>query len=134
MSFARKDCQSRHRWVSRNVWRCLCENLAFLAGLTVCDGDQGALLLTDDPAQIHAKRVLWIQQGTQALPKGVKAKVDLTLTPGQLREAIAAVARGESWGIDPDAEVQQMLSDRELEMMTVGGGIARSGYCQSSGD
>ena len=94
-------------------------HLAFLAGLTVCDGDADAPLLTDDLTQIHAKRVLWIQQSAQTLPKGVKAKVDLTITPGQLRDAIAAVARGESWGIESDAEVQPMLSERELEMMTL---------------
>jgi GAF domain-containing protein/DNA-binding CsgD family transcriptional regulator len=94
-------------------------HLAFLAGLTVCGSDADAPLLTDDLTQIHAKQVLWIQQGAQALPKGVKAKVDLTITPRQLRDAIAAVTRGESWGIEPNAEVQPMLSERELEMMTL---------------
>ena len=94
-------------------------HLAFLAGLTVCEVDEDAPLLTDDLTQIHAKRVLWVQQETQVLPKGVKAKVDLMTTPAQLREAIAAVARDESWGIESNAEVQPMLSDRELEMMTL---------------
>ncbi|MCY7320845.1 MAG: LuxR C-terminal-related transcriptional regulator [Phormidesmis sp. CAN_BIN36] len=114
------------RAVSRDCLRIQCKlpvlqmaftHLAFLAGLTVCE-DNEAPLLTDDLTQIHAKRVLWIQQGTQALPKGVKAKVDLSISPAQLREAIAAVACGESWGIK-SAEVPQMLSDRELEMMTL---------------
>ncbi len=96
-------------------------HLAFLAGLTVCDGDADAdaPLLTDDLTQVHAKQVLWIQQGGQTLPKGIKAKVDLTVTPGQLRDAIAAVVCGESWGIESDSEVQPMLSERELEMMTL---------------
>ena len=94
-------------------------HLAFLAGLTVCEGDEEVPLLTDDLTRISAKRVLWIQQGTQALPKGVKAKVDLSLSPAQLRDAIAAVARGERWGIDSEVEMAQMLSDRELEMMTL---------------
>ncbi len=94
-------------------------HLAFLAGLTVSEVDAETPLLTDDITQISAKRVLWIQQGAQTLPKGIKAKVDLSINPAQLRDAIAAVARGESWGIESDAEVQQMLSDRELEMMTL---------------
>lgn len=95
-------------------------HLSFLAGLTVCDmADKEAPLLTDDVTQIqYAKRVLWIQQGVQVLPKGIKAKVDLSISPGQLRDAVDAVARGKSWGIEPDTE-QQLLSERELEMMTL---------------
>lgn len=96
-------------------------HLSFLAGLTVCDHtDEEVPLLTDDINQIQsAKRVLWLQQGSQALPKGIKAKVDLSISPGKLRDAVETVIRGKSWGIQSDAEVQQLLSERELEIMSL---------------
>jgi len=96
-------------------------HLAFLAGLRVCNGtDEGIPLLTDDITQIQsAKRVLWIGQGTQALPKGIRAKVDLSISPEQLRQAVEAVNCGKVWGIEPDTEVQPSLSERELEILTL---------------
>ncbi|MCA1993981.1 MAG: response regulator transcription factor, partial [Coleofasciculus sp. S288] len=96
-------------------------HLAFLAGLSVCNGtDEGIPLLTDDITQIQsARRVLWIQQGTQALPKGIRAKVDLSISPEQLRQAVEAVNCGKVWGIEPDTEVQPSLSERELEILTL---------------
>ncbi|MBV8887594.1 MAG: hypothetical protein JO235_26850 [Chroococcidiopsidaceae cyanobacterium CP_BM_RX_35] len=71
-------------------------HLSFLAGLTVCDATDAEIpLLTDDITQVQtAKQVLWIQGG-QALATGIKAKIDLSTSPGQLREAVEAVARGE---------------------------------------
>jgi DNA-binding CsgD family transcriptional regulator len=99
-------------------------HLAFLAGLTVSntsDNDAQIPLLTDDIAQIHtAKHVLWIHQDQglpRALPSGIQAKIDLAIAPEQLREAVIAVARGESWGIEPRKDAPPALSDRELEMM-----------------
>jgi DNA-binding CsgD family transcriptional regulator len=96
-------------------------HLAFLAGLRVCNGtDEDIPLLTDDITQIQAaKRVLWIQQGTQALPKGIKAKVDLSISPDQLRQAVEAVNCGKIWRIEPDTEVQPVLSERELEILAL---------------
>lgn len=96
-------------------------HLAYLAGLRVCNGiDENIPLLTDDVAQIHlAKRVLWIQQGTQALPQGIKAKVDLSISPNQLRQALEAVNCGKLWGIQSNTEVQQTCSERELEVLTL---------------
>ncbi|MEP0855549.1 LuxR C-terminal-related transcriptional regulator [Trichocoleus sp. DQ-U1] len=96
-------------------------HLAFLAGLMVCnETDEDVPLLTDDVTQIQsAKRVLWIQQGIQALPKGIKAKVDLSISPDQLRQAVEAVIQGELWDVDPDTQTQQILSNRELEMMAL---------------
>ena len=95
-------------------------HLSFLAGLMVCDTiDENIPLLTDDVTKISSsKRVLWIQQGVQALPKGIKAKVDLSIPPEQLRQAVEAVVRGESWRIESNT-TQQFLSERELEMMTL---------------
>ncbi len=96
-------------------------HLAFLAGLMVCnEANEDVPLLTDDVTQIQsAKRVLWIQQGTQTLPKGIKARVDLSTNSEQLRQAVEAVIRGELWGVDLNAEVQQMLSERELEILAL---------------
>ncbi|CAA9276742.1 putative protein kinase [uncultured Coleofasciculus sp.] len=96
-------------------------HLAFLAGIRVLKRtDEDIPILTDDIAQIQStKRVLWIQQGTQALPKGIKAKVDLSISPEQLRQALEAVNCGKLWGIKPDAEVQQTLSERELGVLTL---------------
>lgn len=96
-------------------------HLSFLAGLTVCNTTNADIpLLTDDITQVQtAKQVLWIEQGRQALPKGIKAKVDLSTSPKQLREAVEAVVHGKLWGIEPDIQVQQLLSEREIEIMTL---------------
>lgn len=96
-------------------------HLAFLAGLMICNGtDEDVPLLTDDVTQIQsAKRILWIHQGTQALPKGIKAKVDLSISPDQLQQAVEAVIHGELWGIDLDTQTQQILSARELEILNL---------------
>lgn len=96
-------------------------HLAFLAGFMVCNGtDEDIPFLTDDITQIQsAKRVLWIQQGTQALPKGIKAKVDLSIGPDQLRQAVEALNSGKPWGIESETEVPQILSERELEILTL---------------
>ncbi len=96
-------------------------HLSFLAGLTVCDPtDEEIPLLTDNVTQIQAaQQVLWIEQGVGARPKGIKAQVDLSISPGQLREAVEAVVRGESWGIESNTQTQQLLSERELEIMTL---------------
>ena len=94
-------------------------HLAFLAGLRVChETDEDVLLLTDDITKVQsAKRVLWIQQENQVLPKGIRAKVDLSTTPAELQQAVAAVAGGKSWGIDLNTETQPILSERELEIL-----------------
>jgi DNA-binding CsgD family transcriptional regulator len=94
-------------------------HLSFLAGLTVWDvADEEVPLLTDDITQIQsAKQVLWIEQGAQA-PKGIKAQIDLSITPGQLRLALETVINGGYWGIEPDAK-EQLLSERELEIMAL---------------
>ncbi|MBD2100438.1 LuxR C-terminal-related transcriptional regulator [Leptolyngbya sp. FACHB-261] len=95
-------------------------HLAFLAGLRVCDtADDEVPLLTDDLVQCQAaKRGIWINQKKQAVPKGIKAQIDLSVSPEQLRQAIGAASQGKSWGIDA-ATVQQLLSDRELEIMAL---------------
>jgi len=63
---------------------------------------------------------LWIAAHTKAVPKSAKAKLDLSIHPGQLREAVERVIQGETWGIESESETDsQMLTDREQEIMTL---------------
>ena len=93
--------------------------LSYLAGLTVCHtADADVPLLTNEIEQIPtAKTVLWL--ATDALPPTVQAKLDLSVTPQQLREAIAAVTRGETWGMDSQLREGLSLSEREQEIITL---------------
>jgi DNA-binding CsgD family transcriptional regulator/GAF domain-containing protein len=93
--------------------------LAYSAGLTVDLSDNQSIpLLTDDliPAQT-ASVVLWVSPTGQVPPKNAKAKLDLSINSGQLREAIAAVTQGERWGLD--APATQSLSEREQEILAL---------------
>jgi DNA-binding CsgD family transcriptional regulator len=96
-------------------------HLAHSAGLTVCEPTNEEIpLLTDDIDQIQAaKLVLWLQLSVQVLPKGVNAKINLSISPMQLREAVEAVIRGESWGIESGTRSQPLLSEREQEIMAL---------------
>ncbi|MBD2092607.1 GAF domain-containing protein [Microcoleus sp. FACHB-1515] len=92
--------------------------LAISAGLTVCSRRDPAIpLLTDDLLQISAaQRVIWVQQDAQ-VPQGIQAKVDLSVSSHQLRQAVEAVYQDEFWGIDRTTEAQ--LSDREQAILTL---------------
>jgi DNA-binding CsgD family transcriptional regulator len=94
-------------------------HLSFLAGLSIChDADRDIPLLTDDIDRIpSAERILWIQQGNESLPKGIKAKIDLSITPEDLRQALEAIKQGETWGLEEDTDPP--LSERELEIITL---------------
>lgn len=90
--------------------------LALAAGLRVCDQPEAAdptlPLLTDDPAQLDGDRpILWIQQG-RACPIHIQAKIDLSIQPAQLQQAVTAVTQGQTWGLPANA-----LSERELEIL-----------------
>jgi DNA-binding CsgD family transcriptional regulator len=94
-------------------------HLSFLAGLTVYNAlDETVPLLTDDASDPAVQPVLQIRLGAQAIRKDIYARIDLSISPPQLREAVEAVSRGESWGIKPENEGMP-LSERELEMMTL---------------
>lgn len=100
--------------------------LASLAGLTVyqdsyCEERNFNIpLLTDDIHQIDtAQLVIWIGQGTQPLSKKIRAQVNLSVSPSQLQQAVTAVIQGKSWGIEPKDQLQPLLSDRELEILTL---------------
>ncbi|HEY9906031.1 MAG TPA: LuxR C-terminal-related transcriptional regulator [Thermosynechococcaceae cyanobacterium] len=85
--------------------------LAITAGLALCD-DQNAPLITDDLNAISGDRaIIWISQA-RPQPAGIRAKIDLSVQPEQLRQAVEAVTQGRTWGIQP-----AVLSDRELEIL-----------------
>lgn len=97
-------------------------HLAYLAGLTVgSDADDTLPLLTDEIAQAQTSNlVLWITTNSLAAPTGVKAQIDLSIAPMQLREAVEAVTSGESWKIEPATEADcQSLSVREQEIIAL---------------
>lgn len=94
-------------------------HLCFLAGLVVCNQvEQNIPLLTDDINQIQSMQpVLWIQQQSADSPKGSKP-IDLSTTPEQLHQAVAAVISG-NWSMDLAIKTPQILSERELEILTL---------------
>lgn len=96
-------------------------HLSFLAGLVVCKTPCADIpTLTDDINHIsEAQQILWVHQEGQPTPKSVSAVISLSITPEQLREAVEAVARGETWGNVQTAEDTPSLSERELEIMTL---------------
>ena len=97
-------------------------HLAYLAGLTVCaTAEQATPLLTDDLTLLEpSSPILWVATHLQPEPKHISARVDLTIAPAQLRAAVEAVTRGETWGIalKSDAESKK-LSEREQEIMSL---------------
>ncbi|WP_347276070.1 GAF domain-containing protein [Leptolyngbya sp. FACHB-321] len=98
-------------------------HLAYLAGLTVCTtaDDRTVPLLTDDPAQVDALNpLLWVATREQATPKQAKGRLDLTITPIQLRAAVETLANGYSWGLVSKPKLDaQRLSEREQEIMAL---------------
>lgn len=96
-------------------------HIAYAAGVTVCDtADPEILLLTDDMTQIEtAQQVLWVHQTGQGVPKGIRATIDLSISPDQLRDAVEAVARGETWGSEVGQERLLSFSERESEIMSL---------------
>jgi len=91
--------------------------LARLAGLSLQSSQNAEVpVLTDDPTQVQlAKKVIWLQQGMQAPPKGIQAVINLSTTPEQLQVAVATVLKGQQWGLTE--QTPQMLSERELEIL-----------------
>jgi DNA-binding NarL/FixJ family response regulator len=72
-------------------------------------------ILTEDAAQIlPGQRVIWID-GYQPIPKGIHARIDLSIQAAQLQQVVATVMRGETWGLRLAPEAT--LSDRELAIL-----------------
>ncbi len=92
-------------------------HLAYQAGLRVYNtGDRTVPLLTNEAQLLTtADHVLWIQTPHTPPPAGIAAVLDLATQPEQLRQAVAAVLQGKSWGHAPQAG--SPLSEREHEIM-----------------
>jgi DNA-binding CsgD family transcriptional regulator len=93
-------------------------HLAYTAGLQVDEHFQDdSLILTDDIEQIQAnRRVIWIKQGNASIPKGVRAWVDLSISPNQLKEIVEKVERGEILA-ETEKRDETLLSEREREIL-----------------
>jgi DNA-binding CsgD family transcriptional regulator len=97
-------------------------HLACLAGLDISGtADDTIPLLTDSETLIQsARRVLWVAHCPQPPSKSVSAKIPLSITPTELREALETVMRGKVWHLSSaSADERQGLSDREQEIMTL---------------
>ena len=92
-------------------------HLIDLAGLAVAPiADPDLPLLTDDRSRVNeTTNLLWIAT-TGAMPPQARGKLDLSISPHELRAAVEAVMRGEDWGIDRTA-ASLVLSDREREIL-----------------
>lgn len=94
-------------------------HLAHAAGLQVWEGDRAEVpLLTDDPTHLPASRpVIWVQRGNIPVPQGVKAIIDLSITPQELVRALETVSQGNTWGMGIPGDTLTLLSDREREIL-----------------
>ncbi|WP_242041673.1 LuxR C-terminal-related transcriptional regulator [Alkalinema sp. FACHB-956] len=96
-----------------SVLQLACTQLARAAGLTPCR-DRNAPVLTDQPSTIAGDRkIIWIAT-TPVCPAKIQAKVDLSISPEQLRQVVEAVTQGQTWGIRASE-----LTERELEILTL---------------
>ena len=93
-------------------------HLAYTAGFQVDEHFQNnSLILTDDIERIQTiRRVIWIKQGNASIPKGVRAWVDLSISPNQLKEMVEKVERGEILAETEKSDVA-LLSEREREIL-----------------
>jgi len=89
--------------------------LAFWAGLQVCQQKQEDIpLLTDYLEDIPtAKYILWLPTKNKVTPKGIGAKIDLSITPEELKQAVKTVISGQVWGLSSE----ELPSERELEIL-----------------
>jgi DNA-binding CsgD family transcriptional regulator len=98
--------------------------LARAAGLAISSPrDSHSPLLTDHAGLIPtAPCVLWVRTDDRPLPKGIQGKVDLTITPAQLQQAVVSLQQNQPWGLEPAVDIddpiaQSPLSGRELEIL-----------------
>jgi DNA-binding CsgD family transcriptional regulator len=90
-----------------------------LAGLSVAPIlDPNLPLLTDDRSLVSTNpKLLWIATDAN-IPHQARGRIDLSIAPSELRSAIEAIMRGESWGMAPTSTPTVIqLSDREREIM-----------------
>jgi DNA-binding CsgD family transcriptional regulator len=87
-----------------------------LAGLSIAPIiDPDLPLITDDRSLASTNQnLVWISIDTH-IPPQARGKIDLSITPSELRSAVETVMRGECWAIAPPTSIQ--LSEREREIM-----------------
>jgi DNA-binding CsgD family transcriptional regulator len=92
-------------------------HLIELAGLAIAPIiDRDLPLLTDDLALVSTHpNLLWIATDPQ-IPHQAKGKIDLSITPSELRSAVETIMSGASWGITTKPKSID-LSEREREIM-----------------
>ena len=95
--------------------------LAYSAGLKVCFSEERHIPLLTDLTSLMATsdRIIWVNNNLTAIPSGVKAQIDISTTPNQLREAVATVIKGDTWGLDNRTQKKQRLSEREQEVIAL---------------
>ncbi len=94
-------------------------HLIDLAGLAIAPIiDPNLPLLTDDRSLVSTHpKLLWIATDANT-PHQIGGRIDLSITPSDLRSAIEAVMQGEDWGIaTTSAPSVVQLSEREREIM-----------------
>lgn len=104
------DCQ-------QEILQTALTRVAYSAGLSVCPtANANVPLLTNKIERLPtANAVLWLATDSRSTPRKVQAKLDLSISPQQLREAVEAVVRGETWGIGE----RHSLSIREQEVLSL---------------
>ncbi|MEM9507064.1 MAG: GAF domain-containing protein [Cyanobacteria bacterium P01_E01_bin.35] len=95
--------------------------LACSAGLKVSAGEDFQVpLLTDMTALMStSNHIIWVNNNSKIVPEGAKAQIDLATTSSQLREVVATVLKGNTWGLENCPPQQQLLSHREQEVIAL---------------
>ncbi|VEP13195.1 conserved hypothetical protein [Hyella patelloides LEGE 07179] len=96
--------------------------LAYLANLKIsASGERHIPLLTDRPSLVsNSDRIIWVNQNNSTIvPSGIKAQINLSTTSSQLKEAVATIMNGGNWGLDNLTQEQQILSQREREVIAL---------------
>lgn len=115
----RKSTQRVNLRCRSSVLQMAFSQLIELAGLSISPiADPDLVLITDDRSLISTHpNLLWISSDTQ-ISQQAKGRIDLSITPDNLRLAVDAIGRGEAWGIATTSEPASIqLSEREREIM-----------------
>ncbi|MDB9524842.1 LuxR C-terminal-related transcriptional regulator [Oscillatoria sp. CS-180] len=95
--------------------------LAYAAGFKVeTEGERHIPLLTDHASLLATSDyIIWVSHTSKRAPSEAKAQVNLSTTASELQAAVAAVMRGDTWGLDQTTQGHPKLSQREQEVMTL---------------
>ncbi len=118
-SIAKNNQQSLRVHCSSLILQLAFTQLATMAGFQVTQDKQKNIpLLTDSLEDIFTSDyILWLSNKNEAVPKQAKAKIDLSINPQQLQEAVNTVINNKLWGLSSIEITEQIPSDRELEIL-----------------